>query len=121
MPKITKKQALASDDNEQFILFLSRSNNPEYNYLKALEECSEFMEVLCKLQTKHKDSSKRPDAYNLITEFADLMYRGTIAIHTFFPELTIDGLQEHIEEHVDKKLSALKNLLAKNKHNSGKL
>lgn len=116
--KITRKQVLASTDNEILLLFLAQNNTEGFNYLKALEESTEFNEVLLKLQTKHDKHPHRPESSELINEFADFIFRGTAALLTYFPELTKEEIDDKIAEHIDEKCNKLREYLGKNKYNS---
>lgn len=89
------------------------NNSPEFNILKALEECGEFSEVLIKIQTKRSD--KRPELNEAIKEFGDVMYRGKIALMSLFPEATLKQLEQEIDSHIHMKLTKLKGYLVANK------
>lgn len=89
------------------------NNVPEFNFLKAIEECGEFTEVLIKLQTKRSD--KRPDMNEAIKEFGDVMYRGKIALMTLFPGVALEKIEQEIDNHIHMKLKKLEGYLVANK------
>lgn len=93
--------------NTDLLKYLAYENKPSYNFNKALEECIEFQEVLIKLQTKPKDSEKRPPEAQLIEEFGDAIYRGLVVIMTTFPDTDIQTLVDQVEERIDYKLGRL--------------
>lgn len=100
-----ENKQISMEELDEIIGFCVKENPPEFNMNKAIEECVEFQEVIIKLQTKHIDNPKRPNKMEAIKEFADLHYRGLIAIMTLFPELNIDQIEDLMAEHEISKLS----------------
>lgn len=102
---------------EQIFEYCAKNNPPSFNYNKALEEAIEFQEVLIKLQTKSED--KKPNPEELIKEFGDLFYRGTIAIKTVFPNLTFEEIFEKVSDHIEYKLRKLIGYYNEGKYKGG--
>lgn len=96
-----------------------KTNTPEYNTMKALEECTEFMEVLIKLQTKNLSNLNRPDPRSLLKEFGDMMYRAIIAVGSVFPEEDVEDLLEEADMHIINKLNELEKYALAGKYKGG--
>lgn len=92
---------------EEIIDFCAKNNAPVFNYNKAIEETTEFNEVLIKLQTKHPDNPKYPDKNEVLKEYGDMVYRGFIAIKTLFPDYSSIVLKGEIDAHIEMKLLKL--------------
>lgn len=104
-------------EKEDLFIFLAKNNLDTYNYDKALEESSEFSEVLLKYKTKHPD--RKPDAKKILEEYTDFCYRGFIALMTLFPEKSIQEIKLKIKKHTDKKLGQLQEYRDQNLYKKG--
>lgn len=114
---ITKEQAIADGNNEKIMIYCSQTNPFQFNIHKAIEESTEFTEVLVKSLTKHPDN--RPDPANAVKEFGDLVYRGTIALLTLFPDMTLEQVTDVWMEHMANKLDKLRVYLQEGKYTGG--
>src|SRR6185503_2344484 len=90
---------------DEILLFLSKDNDRNYNFDKALEESAEFSEVLLKYKTKHPE--RKPDPKKILEEYGDLVLRGFIALLTLYPDSSIEEIKEEVKRHINKKLSKL--------------
>jgi hypothetical protein len=113
------KKPATIEELDEIIGFCVKENPAGFNMNKALEEAVEFQEVILKLQTKHPDNPKRPDKMEALKEFADLHYRGLIAIMTLFPEYNIDQIEDLMAEHEIMKLTKLIEYRKEGKYQGG--
>lgn len=119
--KVTEEQVLNGED-DVLISYLVQNNSFEYNMDKAIEEAIEFVEVLVKLKTKHKDNPKRPNKIEAIKEFGDLCLRGVVALETLFVEETKHDktfVCDKITSHTEDKLKKLRSYLKKGTFKGG--
>lgn len=85
----------------------AKTNTPEFNRNKALEEATEFMEAMLKRETKSPTNPKRPLKKESLTEYGDFMYRGMIYLMTEFPNHSYEAITEMVNEHIAEKLNKL--------------
>lgn len=113
------KNFLNSGQDDLLSDMIVQTNDPSFNYNKALEECNEFCEVILKLQTKHIENTRRPTEEDAIGEYGDMLYRGMYALRTLFPHMTTDQLSVRVNEHIDMKLAKLSNYFKEGKYGKG--
>jgi hypothetical protein len=85
------------DYQKKLLKICALENTKEFNFNKALEESSEFSEALLKYQTKA----------DILGEYSDFIYRGLISIKTLYPNLTLEEIEEKINNHILKKLEKM--------------
>lgn len=117
MNKITKESVLSGEHT--IFQFIAKNNDPSFNYNKALEEATEFMEVIIKLQTKSQTNPKRPDPIEAIKEYGDMCLRGFLALLTLFPEETEESMSTKVENHIKSKMENLAEWLDKGTYKNG--
>lgn len=105
--------------HEKLLQYCAEKNTPEFNQNKATEEVVEFMEVIIKRQTKHKDNPKKPKKDELIKEFGDVIYRGFIYLMQEFPEISQKELLGAIKSHIGDKLTQLQEWKEQGKYDNG--
>lgn len=106
-------------DHEDIIEYCVQNNPVEFNFNKAMEEASEFLEALLKYQTKHPDNENRPKREHILKEYGDFVYRGVIAVRSLFKDLTSEQVDDKIEAHITKKLDKLIEWQKDNKYKGG--
>ena len=111
-------QELDITQSNELFDYLINKNTKVYNINKALEEAVEFQEVLIKLQTKHKDNPKRPTEEDLVSEFADFILRGSVAL-AITTNLSVDDAMEKVCRYYDKKCLKLYGYLKEGKYKKG--
>jgi len=97
----------------------ANNNTEEFNRNKAVEEATEFNEVVLKYVTKNPLNEKRPDKEEFIKEFGDFVYRGFIFLKQQFPELSNTNLIYKIKERIETKLDNLIDYNEKGKYEGG--
>lgn len=108
-----------TEENKEILRIIFEENSPEYNFLKAFEENTEFSEVLVKLQTKSMTNTRRPPVTEAIKEYGDVVYRGFIALMTLFPESSMEQIKEDVNDHIDYKLGMLNHYHSEDKYSGG--
>lgn len=84
-----------------------KENSFAYNMNKALEESTEFSEVILKLQTKSASHPKRPPLEESIKEYGDFVYRGFVSLASLHKEMTFEEIKAQVNNHIDYKLRNL--------------
>ena len=105
--------------NREIAEFCAQKNTFEYNADKAIEEAVEFMEVVVKLKTKHKDNPKRPDKIEAIKEYGDFIYRGLFYLMSLFPDKSMYDIMVEVEDHVMLKCNKLEQYRKEGKYKGG--
>lgn len=98
-------QILTEEQTLEILTYCAEKNPAEFNFNKAIEEATEFVEVLVKLQTKH--NPKRPNEREALKEYGDLFYRGLIALKTIFPDKSFKEIEDDVDAHIAYKLNKL--------------
>lgn len=83
----------------------AESNDFNHNMLKAAEEATELSEVCLKMVNKGPDF--KPDPKEILEEYADVVYRGLIAVFTVFPDEDIDDLLGQVCDRMEHKLTQM--------------
>jgi hypothetical protein len=95
------------DYQKKLLKICALENTKEFNFNKALEESSEFSEALLKYQTKADSNPSKPTKKDILGEYSDFIYRGLISIKTLYPNLTLEEIEEKINNHILKKLEKM--------------
>jgi hypothetical protein len=107
------------EENREIIRVMAVENSKSYNFNKALEECTEFAEVILKLQTKSSSNPKKPHLKEATKEFGDTVFRGLVALQTLNPDKSIDEILQDTSDHIDYKLSNLMRYYSENLYEGG--
>lgn len=105
--------------HKELIEHCSSKNTESFNCNKSLEEMTEFAEVVIKRQTKHPTNPKVPKKEEYIKEFGDVIYRGFVVLKQQFPELSVEEIFSHLNEHIDGKLTRLQKWKDEDKYKGG--
>lgn len=97
-----------TEENIEILEIILENNDRSYNVYKALEETTEFNEVILKLQTKNKTNPKRPEKLEAKKEYGDMVFRGFLALMQEFPYEEINDIVKDVSDHIDYKLNNLK-------------
>lgn len=116
---MTKQEVIAGHNINELFEFMTENNTAEFNFNKALEEATEFMEAAIKHKTKSPKNPKRPTVEDVLEEYTDFSYRGFILVRSLFPNKTSEEVEAMIEAHLKKKTDALFGWLESGKYNNG--
>ena len=102
-----KKKELPVMETADIIEFCAYTNKPSFNANKALEEATEFMEVLLKLQTKADSNPKKPTREQVLEEYSHTVLRGFIKVLELFPEYNLEQVDALISKEIEIKCADL--------------